>query len=127
MSKGEDKIRSILQMNRVPFECEKTFNDLHCGKLRFDFYLPKNNTIIEFDGEQHFHQIQYFQKDRKDLLSYQERDRQKNSYCLAHSIKLFRIPYWELDNVKTLKDLTQTKFLVRDRWHNDKIWRKHKK
>lgn len=124
MSKGEQKITQILQQNRIQFETEKTFKDLHGGKFRFDFYLPKLKTIIEYDGEQHFQQIGKFQQDRKELLAYQERDRQKNSYCLAHRIKLYRIPYWEFNNINTLSDLFKKNFLVKSRWHNDDIWRK---
>lgn len=124
MSKGEEKIAQILQQNRIKFEREKTFKDLHGGRLRFDFYLPSIRTIIEFDGEQHFQQNKHFQQSRKDFLSYQERDRQKNSYCLAHKINLFRIPYWEIDFITTLQGLFQKKFKVQTRWHNDDIWRK---
>lgn len=42
----------------VSFEKEKTFIDCVNPKtnflLRFDFYLPDYNIIIEYDGEQHF-------------------------------------------------------------------------
>lgn len=124
MSKGEQRIADILQQNRIEFVQEKSFDDLRGGRFRFDFYLPKQNIIIEFDGQQHFQLQEFFQKDRKELLAYQERDRQKNSYCLAHKIKLYRIPFWELDNINVYKDLFNKKFLVKDRWHNDKIWKK---
>ena len=61
-SKGEELISVILKNNNILFEREKTFNDLKHGLLRFDFYLPERNIIIEWDGLQHFEQVSYFQK-----------------------------------------------------------------
>ena len=39
MSKGEEKIISLLQKGRYKFEREKRFSDLKQGKYRFDFYV----------------------------------------------------------------------------------------
>jgi hypothetical protein len=40
---------------KISYEKEKTFSTLKNPKtnkaLRFDFYLPQLNTIIEYDGE----------------------------------------------------------------------------
>ena len=119
MSYGEEKISNILKENNIYFEREKSFADLKHGLFRFDFYLPNNNIIIEFDGEQHWNFVKHFYKTRQDFMRAQENDRRKNSYCLANSIKLYRIPYWELNNINTLKDLFQTKFLVTTKWWND--------
>lgn len=119
MSLGEEKIFNILKNNNIYFEREKSFADLKHGLFRFDFYLPKNNTIIEFDGAQHWNFIKHFYNNRQDFMRAKENDRRKNSYCLANSIKLYRIPYWELDNINTLDDLFQTKFLVTTKWWND--------
>ena len=121
MSKGEDKIICLLCVANIKFEREKTFTDLRGGKFRYDFYLPLYNILIEVDGEQHFKQVKVFQKTRSDFLKSQERDRRKNSYCLANKISLYRIPYWEIDNIKTLEDIFKEKFLVRSKWHNDNL------
>ena len=110
--------------NHINFEREKTFSDLKRGKFRYDFYIPKYNILIEYDGEQHFRHIHHFQKLRRDFLKQQEHDRQKNSYALANNIKLFRIPYWEIDNIKCFADLIQWKYCVTTKWWNDIIWRK---
>lgn len=118
-SKGEEKIREILIFNHIDFIREKTFNDLKKGKYRFDFYLPLYNVCIEYDGEQHYKQIKHFYKTRKDFLAARERDRRKNSYCLAQNIKLYRIPYYEIDNINTFNDILNEKFLVKNKWHLD--------
>ena len=123
MSKNEEKIVKILLQEKVSFIREKTFQDLKKGKFRFDFYLPKENIIIEIDGEQHFKQIKKFQKTRQDFLKQQERDRRKNSYCLANNIPLYRIPYWEIENINCFKQLIKKDFLVKNKWHNDNLRR----
>ena len=119
MSKGEEHLIRILRAANIKFEREKTFSDLKGGKFRYDFYLPLYNILIEVDGEQHFKQVKKFQKTRKDFLHQQENDRRKNSYALANKITLIRIPYWEIDNIKTYTDLFQPKFFVVSKWHND--------
>lgn len=118
-SSYEEKVITILKKEHIKFEREKAFRDLRKGFYKFDFYIPSYNICIEVDGEQHFKQIKYFQKTRQDFLKAQERDRRKNSYCLANGIKLFRIPFWEIDNIKNFWDLTNPKFKVTSKFHND--------
>ena len=121
MSKGEDYIASLLRAAHVKFEREKTYPDLH-GKrnvpLRFDFYLPDYQIHIEYDGIQHYQQISQF-TNYKGYLAARERDRKKNSYCLARSLKLYRIPYWELSTIHNFNDLLRPQYLVKSKFHND--------
>ena len=115
MSSYEDFILKIFRKEKIEIEREKTFKDLHKGLFRFDFYLPKYNIICEVDGEYHWHPI----RGRAALLKQQENDRLKNSYCLANNIPLYRIPYWEIQNIKNFSDILQEKFKVKTKWHND--------
>lgn len=39
------------------------------------------------------------------LIHRQENDKRKNEYCQEHNIKLIRIPYYIINNIKDLKDL----------------------
>ena len=120
MSKYEDSVISILKQEKIHFQREKTFSDLKHGLFRFDFYIPNLHgapAIVEVDGEQHFKPIY----GRQSFLKGQEHDRRKNSYCLANNIPLYRIPYWEIKNLKTIKDIFRNEFLVRTRWHNDQL------
>lgn len=118
-SKYEEQVIRLLRAAGVKFIREKTYNDLKGGRFRFDFYLPGFECLLEIDGEQHFRQVSKFQRTRAEFLKQQEHDRQKNSYCLANNIPLFRIPYWELSNITQARDLFQKKFRVLNRWHND--------
>ena len=120
MSKYEDQVITILKQSRTKFLREKTFSDLKNGLFRFDFYIPDLHgapAIIEVDGEQHFKPIY----GRQAFLKSQEHDRRKNSYCLANNIPLYRIPYWEIKNLKTIEDIFKDNFLVKSRWHNDQL------
>lgn len=120
MSKYENIVMELLKSKRISFYREKTFNDLKKGLFRFDFYLPNYNgapAIIEVDGEQHFKPIY----GRQAFLKGQEHDRQKNSYCLANGIALYRIPYWEIANLKSIDDIFIDVHLVKTRWHNDNL------
>ena len=124
MSKYENKVVQILQKEKIWFYREKTFKDLKRGLFRFDFYLPNLNgapAIVEVDGEQHFQPIY----GRKAFLKGQEHDRQKNSYCLANNIPLYRIPYWEIYDLKSTADIFTEVHLVKDRWHNDNLREPH--
>lgn len=120
MSKYEEQVVLILKQSKIKFFREKTFSDLKQGLFRFDFYIPNLQgapIIIEVDGEQHFKPIY----GRQSFLKGQEHDRRKNSYCLANNIPLYRIPYWEIKNLKTSSDIFIDKFLVKTRWHNDQL------
>lgn len=121
MSSYELAILQILKKEKIEFEREKSFKDLYRGKYRFDFYLPARQVCIEIDGEQHFIRNKKFHKWQKDFEKMQEHDRRKNSYCLAHNIKLYRIPYWEIKNIKCFNDIFNQKFLVTSMWHNDTL------
>lgn len=114
-SSYESKIIRILRAGSIKFEREKTFKDLQQGRYRYDFYIPGRNILIEVDGEQHWKPVY----GRQALLKQKEHDRRKNTYALAHKIPLYRIPFWEIDNIKKLNDLFQNKYLVKSKFHND--------
>ena len=57
-----------------------------------DFYIPSINTIIEYDGVQHFKPISLF-GGVKEFIKIQERDKIKNDYCIKNGIKMIRISY----------------------------------
>ena len=125
MSKKEDKIEYLLQSAHIKYVREKTFTDLGLGSMRFDFYLPELNYLIEYDSMLHFKQISKFHKTRKSFTHAQENDRRKNSFALARNIPLYRIPEWEFDKIKEAKDLFQDKYRVTTKWWNDIIYREY--
>ena len=127
MSKGEEKVIELLQKGRYKFEREKRFKDLKHGLYRFDFYVVGSRAIpcvIEFNGAQHYQYVKKFHNTRAEFEAAKERDRRKISYCLAHNIPLYIIPYWELDNLHTAADLFNPRFRAASRWKNDQDWQR---
>lgn len=106
-SKGEMKIKHILNENNIKFIQEKRFSDcvFTSGKTaRFDFYLPDYNCLIEYDGIQHFKKGNGVYDNNEKFIITQEHDAIKNNYCKQHNIILIRIPYTHYNNIE-LKDL----------------------
>lgn len=133
MSKGEEKIEYILRKNYLSYKREFTFPHLNGKKhqpLRFDFAVFSGNNLIaliEIDGEPHFTYIPFFDKKKSNFLARKGRDRKKNEFAMRKNIPLFRIPYWELDNVNSLEDILQNKFKVKSVYHNDRLIRERGK
>ena len=91
ISKGELFIKKFLDDNNFEYVREKTFKDcINKKMLPFDFYLPKQNLCIEFDGEQHFKEINYF-GGKTNFEEIKKRDEIKTKYCEDNNIKLLRL------------------------------------
>ena len=127
MSSLEKKVYDILIEGHFYIKRKKIFKDCYNGLYRYDFFLPEINTIIEVNGEQHYIPTKRFYKSKTDFSKAQERDRRKISYALARGMKLYCIPYWEIDNLKTPNDLFAQKFLAQSKFHNDDVFRTKKR
>jgi hypothetical protein len=116
-SHGEKLIREFLINNKINFIQEKLFIDLRGaggGFLRFDFYLPGYNILIEFDGKQHFNRKyceKYYGKERVNYYNTLKiHDHKKSRYCKKQGIKLIRIPYY---NILKIQEILKNQDLVR--------------
>lgn len=92
-SKGENYTQFVLIKNGIQFETEKSFEGLvgyNEGLLRFDFYLPAFNAVIEYNGKQHSSPDEFFGGEEK-LKERQFNDHQKEIWCQSHGIKLIVI------------------------------------
>lgn len=102
MSRGENKISLFLKKSNIDFEPQKRFDD--CGNKRalsFDFYIKKQNTLIEYDGKQHFKPINLF--GGESYLAYvRANDKIKNKFAADNKIRLIRIPYTEFKNIEKI-------------------------
>ena len=109
-SKGQLEIAEILKQHRINFEVEKSFDGLlglGGGRLRFDFFLPEQGVLIEFDGEQHFHFMSELM-DEKTWERLKQHDKMKTLYAKANGIKLIRLSYLDrpITATKLAKALT---------------------
>jgi len=113
-SKGEQKIRHLLEETNISFITQYMFDDLKDKDfLRFDFavYEDKETNILqyllEYDGEFHYNPIKMYKNEpdnttKERLIKQQYHDRLKNEYCEVNNIKLVRIPYWEFDKIEQI-------------------------
>ena len=127
MSKGEEKIITLLQKGKYRFEREKRFSDLKKGLYRFDFYVLRAGrpVLIELNGAQHYEHVKKFHPTRAEFEGAKERDRRKISYALAKGIPLYIIPFWELENLNKSADLFRREYLALNRWKNDLDWQRY--
>ncbi len=105
-SKGERQIESVLKNLNVPYETPKTFptciNPKTGFHLYYDFFIPTHNSLIEYDGYQHF-QPYYRDKFNLDSLHYRQlRDNVKTKWAKSNGVKLLRIKYTQSKNVDEL-------------------------
>jgi len=97
-SKGETAIANWLTQHSIVFEREKRFKDCNRGSapFRFDFFLPQQNLLIEYQGIQHFYPTGgWFNSET--VRDCQEKDQIKANYALNNGYQLLIITY--CDNV----------------------------
>lgn len=108
ISSGENLILNILEKYKIEYIYQKKFDNCKFIKnLFFDFYIPKYNICLEFDGEQHFKPIDPW-GGYKNLDVINKRDNVKNNWCLENNIILFRF-----SDKKTLEDDMIEKFILK--------------
>lgn len=101
-SKGEDKIREALQLKGIDYIEEKSFDNCIGNKgwkLRFDFFLPEDNILIEFNGQQHYKPIGYFGGNNAFDIQLKN-DKIKKKFAEKKGMDLLVIPYWEYNNIE---------------------------
>lgn len=113
-SHGEKKISKWLNdngyfLNKDYFR-EFKFKDLKSKNnvcLRFDFYIPKKNLLIEYQGEQHYKSFDFSKMKRAEtekFHSLQENDRLKRNFCKERNIKELEIMFSEYENIESILD-----------------------
>lgn len=102
--KGEERISQYLLKQNIEFELHKSYDNLYGlggGKLSYDFYLPKFNLLIEYQGEQHEYDVEIFGGNQQ-FLRQQEHDRRKREYALNNNIELLEIWYYDYANIEEI-------------------------
>lgn len=64
-SKGECGIIKFLKRNKIKYISEKSFVDCRSPKnrmLRFDFFLPDYNMLIEYQGQHHYMPVNKYRR-----------------------------------------------------------------
>ena len=104
-SKGEKECKNFLNKNNYEYIPQKEFEGLiglKGGNLSYDFYLPKYNLLIEYQGE--FHDGSSGEYSKINLKSQQEHDKRKKEYAEANGYNFLEIWYWDFDNIEEILD-----------------------
>lgn len=105
-SSGEYFIKMWLDSFNIEYEPQKKFDGLigvGGKKLSYDFYLPDFNTLIEYNGEQHYNAIEFFGGEQR-LRIQQKHDELKAKYALTNNFRLLVIPYTETSISDTIQN-----------------------
>jgi very-short-patch-repair endonuclease len=100
-SHGEKAVQKYLEQNKIEYICEHSLN---LRNMRFDFYLPKLNIAIEYDGIQHFQIYGRYTQNKEILLKRQKFDIDKTKHCIENNITLIRIHYTSLNIINKILD-----------------------
>ena len=105
LSKGENAISLWLNRNGIEFSVQYPMKNIdNKSTLRYDFFVPNKNLLIEYDG-QHFLPVKFGgMSDEKasnlhNLIK--KRDKIKNQLAKKNGFNLLRINYKE-DTIKKL-------------------------
>jgi hypothetical protein len=96
-SKGERFVRDFLKSENIPFESQVEFEGLRGvggRSLKFDFIIKDQCRIfaVEYDGEQHFIEKDFF-GGAESLSRTQEHDHRKDVWCKENDVPILRIKY----------------------------------
>lgn len=101
-SVGERNVRRYLQSKNIKFTQEYRIEDKKYFDtyVRVDFFLPELNTMIEFQGEQHYGiQNKAITYGSRKWQSQKKRDNHLRRYAADHNIRLIEVPYTHRSNV----------------------------
>jgi len=108
-SEGEVVVRKWLDDHKVKYivQYHVEHNNPECKRLylTIDFYLPKHNVFIEYNGEQHYKEVTHFFSGRGWSIEDQQiRDQTLRDICKGRGIRLLEIPYWEFKRIGEILD-----------------------
>ena len=63
--------------------------------LHADFFIPRQQLLIEVQGEQHYKFIYYFHTHKNEYYKAKARDADKRYWCELNNIRLVELPYNE--------------------------------
>lgn len=110
-SKGEAKILFFLEKNKIGYKHQHWFPDCRSdiGKkqvLKFDFFIPSKNLLIEYNGRQHYNSDSLIRGQHKisekEFADIRRRDKIKKTYASLNNIKLLVIKYTKINQIEKI-------------------------
>lgn len=107
----ERVVGSLLKMNNIEYIPQFSSKDQSwCGSYKYDFYLPKYNTIIETHGSQHYEGHRH--PKWKSYEEEQKNDKQKEALAKSKGIEQYIVLDCRKSHIDTLiKNVIKEEFL----------------
>lgn len=106
-SEGEAIIAKFLSNNNIEYQREHfgplLYNPETQQLLFVDFYLPKYNLVIEYDGAHHYRPL----RGKEELAKQRNRDKIKNAFCRRQGIRMLRIRGFEKIEAAICKEIDE--------------------
>jgi len=102
-----NKLLDVDKYSNTYFIPQKEFEGLiglGGGLLSYDFYLPKYNLLVEYQGEYHDGTVK--NQTKEDFERQVEHDRRKKEYSLEKKYNFLEIWYWDFDNIESILENT---------------------
>lgn len=90
--KTENQVKQLLE-NKLGIVFIKTRFTYNGNRYEFDGFNEERKIAFEYHGIQHYVYPNYWHKTENIFLKAQQRDRDKEQYCIDNGIKLIVIPY----------------------------------
>lgn len=71
--------------------------------MELDIWIPERQIAFEYQGQQHYHDMEEFTKIRKTQSP--AKDMEKNLKCKQNGIHLVSVPYWWDSSLASLKEI----------------------
>lgn len=99
ISRYENEFKKFLEDKNIKFIYQYSLNQCRdILPLPFDFYIVKDNFLVEIDGEGHYSPCNFNQisnkKAQDTFMITKKHDEIKNNFCKDNNIPLLRIPYY---------------------------------
>lgn len=104
-SKGEKVISAFLSKHQIAFETQKYFSDWNIGIHYFDFYIPKYNLVLEYQGIQHFQFNEFFHKTLEEFEQRQTKDRIKKEAAIKQGFNYVSIGYQSFNDLDSILNI----------------------
>lgn len=114
ISGGEETIKYELDKLGAEYVHQKGYPDLELSNhSKYDFFLPNNNILIEYDGIQHYKAVKSFGGDSGFKVR-KDNDAFKDKFANSHKITLLRIPYFVKGSelMQVIEDVTENNQIV---------------
>lgn len=104
-SAGEQLITNWLDRNCIPYTYQKKFPECRSPttnrQLSFDFFIPANKLLVEYDGEQHTKKSPLFHTGDK-FERMQRHDIVKTTFAAENGYTLIRISFHEFNQIEEI-------------------------